>query len=271
MAKDAIADFIGSVFGSRSLPEDPLKPRARRFRPGGNDPESVYGKFAYRSEASIGSIPRVAEIDAVGDTLLLDELVGSEALYVRIGEYGNPWVRMEEGDTLTRRFDKVFVTVGAAGDADLPGLARGPVEATFLNSWGKIKEKGERSDGFRRGFKTFRGTATSAESSLFSPLVALAPGAPIVIGKRGGTLIVRNRDLGNTLLLRHGVPGILGADDYFELYPGETWELRLAGRIHTPSDTIIVACVSGSCKYGFACSGFDVDRADLNQTLMSGI
>ena len=178
---------------------------------------------------------------------------------------------MGEGDTLTRRFDRVSVTTGAAGDAAIPGLGRSIVEATFINSWGPVKRKGERSHGFRRGFKTFRGTATTVESSIFSPLVALAPGAPVVIGKRGGTLVVRNRDLANTLLLRHGVPGVLGSDDYFELYAGETWTIPLAGRIHTPTDTLIVACLSGTCKYGFACSGFDIDRADLNQTLMAGI
>lgn len=237
----------------------------------GNDPGSIYGKFAYRSETSVGALPRAAEIDAVGDTLLLDELVGSEALYVRVGDYGNPWVRMEEGDTLERRFDKVFVTTGAAGDSAIPGIGRAIVEATFLFSWGPFKRKANKEHGFRRGFKTFRGTATTVESSLFAPIVSLAPGAPIVIGKRGGTLVVKNRDLANTLLLRHGVPGVIGSDDYFELLPGQCWTIPLAGRIHTPSDTLVVACAAGTCDYGFACSAFDVDRADLNQTLMTGI
>jgi hypothetical protein len=134
-----------------------------------------------------------------------------------------------------------------------------------------VKTKGEKSYGFRRGFKTFRGTATTAESSLFSPLVAIAPGVPFVFGKRGGTIVIRNRSFATTLLLRHGVPGVVGSESYFDVYPGETVTLALASRIHTPGDTIVVATAAGSCDYGVACSAFDIDRADVSQTLLAGI
>ena len=207
----------------------------------------------------------------MGDNLLLDELVGSEALYVKLGDWGNAWIRLEEGDTLKGRFAKIWITTGAASDSLITGLTRSSVEATFLHSWGPLKEKAVKTYGFRRGFKAFRGTATVSEQSVFAPLVALAPNVALVFGKRGGSVVIRNRDSGNTLLIRHGIPGSLGSEDYWELYPGETQSFPLASRIHSASDTIIVACAVGTCKYGFISSAFDVDRADLDQTVMAGI
>ncbi len=215
---------------------------------------------------------RAQEFDAVGDTLLLDELVGSEALYVKLGDWGNPWVRLEEGDSLTRRFTKVWVTIAAAPDSAFANLTtRAPVEATFLHSWGPLKRKGSKSYGFRRGFKSFQGTASTVEQSVFTPIISLVPGVSLVFGKRGGRLLVRNSDRFNTLKIRHGVVGVLGAEGYWELYPGESETFPLAGRVHSSSDTILVAAPAGTCSYGVLTSAFDIDRADLDQTVLPGI
>jgi hypothetical protein len=265
LAEDTLTRLLG-IFRSpgRAIPEDPL--RSKSYREG-----QSYGKFAYRQESSVGFYPRAQEIDAVGDTLLLDELVGSESLYVKLGSWGNPWTRLEEGDELTGRFAKLWITTGAASDAALGSVGRSKVEATFLTSWGRFKRKGQKTYGMRRGFKSFRGSATTVESSLFAPLVALVPSVALVFGKRGGSVVVRNRDLANTLLVRHGVPGVLGSDDYWEIYPGEAESFPLASRIHSSDDTIIVATAAGTCDYGFLTSAFDIDRADLDQTIMPGI
>lgn len=266
--KSTATRFLKSLgFARGKVPDALLEPYRRQ----GADPSRVYGKFAYRSEASVVGTPKPVEFEAVGDTLHLDELVGSEALYVKVGDQGNPWVRMEEGDELRRRFDKVWVTHGGAQDTDLGTLARAVTEATFLHSWGSLKKKGDKSYGFRRGFKAFRGSASATEQSLFAPLQALAPGVPLVFGKRGGTIVVRNRDSSNVLLLRHGVVGAPGSEDYWELYPGEALPIAVASRVHSMGDTIVVKTPGGACLYGFLCSAFDVDRADLNQTIMRGV
>lgn len=268
MANDLVADILGLFGRSRKAPEDPLA--SATFRRVGADGESFYGKFAYRSELSVGAFPRAQEFDAVGDHLLLDELVGSEALYVKVGDWGNPWTRLEEGDVLKRRFTKVWITTGAASDALLPAITRSQVEATFLHSWGELKRKGEKSYAFRRGFKTFEGTASTTEQSLFDPLILLVPGVALVFGKRGGTVAIRNSDSANSLLVRHGLVGVLGSENYWEIYPGEIHVFRVGSRIHSTTDTIVVATRGGACKYSFLTSAFDIDRADLDQTIMPG-
>lgn len=265
---DFISDFFRSLgIAEREAPTDPLQSRV--FRRAGQDDATYYGRFAYKSEASIGPVPRAQYFEAVGDHLLLDELVGSEAVYVKLGEWGNPWVRLEEGDTLRRRFIRVWVTVAAS--PDISNISRAQVEATFLHSWGPLKKKGGKSYGYRRGFKAFRGTATTSEESAFKPLVDFCPGVALVFGKRGGRLNIRNRDRTNTLFVRFGVKGVVGSEDLWELYPGECQTFPLEQRIHSSSDTVLVSCAAGTCAYGVLTSAFDIDRADLNQTSMAGI
>lgn len=264
---DVITDFLRTLGLSPKEPDDPLASRV--FRRVGQDDSTYYGRFAYKSETSIAVVPRAQEFDAVGDHLLLDELVGSEAVYIKVGDWGNPWIRLEEGDVIRRRFTKLWVTVAAP--ADIANIGRVQVEATFLHSWGPLKKKGGKAYGYRRGFKTFRGTATVTEESAFKPIVDLCPGVALVFGKRGGRLNIRNRDKTNTLLVRHGVKAVVGSDDYWEIYPGECQTFPLESRIHTPTDSILVKTAAGTCLYGVLTSAFDIDRADLNQTLMAGI
>jgi len=178
---------------------------------------------------------------------------------------------MEEGDVLTRSFDRVFVTTGAAPDSEIEDLTRCVTEATFLHSHGPLKKKGDKSYAFRRGFKAYRGTASTTEQSLFKPLADQCPTVNLVFGKRGGTIAIKNRDFSNTLLVRYGTAGVPGNEDYWEMSPGESLALGVGSRIHSVADTILVATAAGECDYGFLASAFDIDRADLDQTLLSWI
>jgi hypothetical protein len=271
---DSLTTLLRSLgFKTSDDPRNPMTDplRAPVYRRVGADPRRVYGKFAFRSEPSVGAIPRPQLFDAVGDWLMLDELVGSEALYVRVGDTGNPWLRMEEGDILTRSFDEIWVTTGAAPDSSIEDLARCVTEATFLHSHGALKKKGDKSYAFRRGFKAYRGTASTTEQSLFKPLADQCPTVNLVFGKRGGTVAIKNVDFSNTLLVRYGAPGSLGNEDYWPMSPGESLAVGVGSRIHSVADSILVATAAGECEYAFLTSAFDIDRADLDQTSLSGI
>jgi hypothetical protein len=189
--------------------------------------DSVYSVFTFDSRPVQGVTSGKYEkvFDVVGDHLHVAKIRGSRQLYVRLNARSNPAIALHEGMTLRRSFSRIWVSLSSG--FDLIGELR--TRATFYASFGPlVVEVGQRKYGLRLSNRSdvrvidtagFRVGAFLSQASI--------PGSA---GQFGGTVMIRNEDLGNTVYLSSGTttnPLFTAGATGFPIYPGECFTLQL--------------------------------------------
>lgn len=200
------------------------------------------------------------DVEAAGDHLHVEELVGRKQAYVRLGPKTNPWLPLVQRATYHRRFDRF--TVRIEDDALTTDVDLGLFRVSLLVSVGPVVEWPEESSGVSAGFLCRRLTATTVVAGLFSTAAATTRLA--MIGKHGGTLILKNTDLANDLYFRYGNPAVTVAVDttFFRLEAGESVSLPLRSLVNQLSESVLVGTVSGTCECEFMASAGAYDGMD---------
>lgn len=220
-----------------------------------------------------------------GDTLSIDRVEGGSAIYIKIEDSSNPWVRIFPGDIITRpnAFTKIFITMGDAGIKGGGGVGGtfGVTTIFLYSSFGKLFEREQYHKGFGLNSPAMRKcTANAVARWLFEdyfafPVIGTANFSLLTAGLYGGQVIVKNTDPTNTLILVLQAfsgtgPGQMG----FPLVPGESVTLDLSRAI---SDTILgnagmplpaVFTEVGNCEYAWMLSAPEMDAAQIGQTTL---
>jgi hypothetical protein len=178
------------------------------------------------------------EVSGFGTHIYLAELNGSDSVAVKIDVPGAGWITMEEGDIVSREFTRFFVRSNSRfGDAanSFRSLG-GPCEATFYVSVGPMILRAPKKYGFRSGFFTVGGVATTTGVDAFggfaTQYAALFPkGLPAYL-KYGGTLLVRNRSAVDNLYIYMGTVGSFASGG--GVYPDETTSIEIPPGVTLP-------------------------------------
>jgi hypothetical protein len=216
-----------------------------------------------------------------GDHLYVEEINGGDSIYCSLGK-GLSFFRINEGETIQRRFDQVTLKPSMATTGVNTAIVC--LEATLYASYGPFRERsGEKSRAFKPGFLSWNNAVASTVirnlfQDYFDHIDAVDPGVThnFPFGKGGATLIIRNEDLANLLKVVYsnklGVSFPGGANGNFKLYPGETITLDLDGRMFTPDlangtpESLSVFTDAGNCVYGWMLSQNNSDPFDVRNS-----
>lgn len=203
--------------------------------------------------------------EATGDHLYVARIRGPVQLYVRFSRQG-PAIPVREGMTLARTFSKLFVS--SAEESVNDGQR---TTALFYVSFGPlIVSRGDRRYGLSNGGSTQTGSINVGGSAGAQRILDLISGAFGIstLGLYGGTLVIRNTDLANTLKVCSGEnlatipPNPAGG---FPVLPGESliWSLddELGAGPSTLQDgTLWLATDAGTCQFALFLSRGQRDR-----------
>lgn len=224
------------------------------------------------------------EISGFGTHIYLAELNGSDSVAVKIDVPGAGWITMEEGDIVSREFTKFFVRSNSRfGDsANSFRSLGGPCEATFYVSVGPMILRAPKKYGFRSGFFTVGGTATTVGVDAFggfaTQYAALFPKGLPAFGKYGGTMLVRNRHATASLFMYMGLVGSFVPGS--TVYPDETTSIEIPAGVTLPllienrianlrhldganrANTLIMATATGTVPFTVSLSRMIFDWSD---------
>jgi hypothetical protein len=224
------------------------------------------------------------EVSGFGSHIYLAELNGSDSVSVKIDGPGAGWIEMEEGDIVSREFTRFFVRSNSRFGSSANGFRSlgGPCEATFYVSVGPMILRAPKKYGFRSGFFTVGGVASTIGVDAFggfaTQYAALFPKGLPAFGKYGGTLLIRNRDAALAIYVYMGTIGsfVPGSGVYpdestsIEIPAGVTLPLlienRLANLRHPDganrANTLIIASASGTPAFSVTPSRMIFDFSD---------
>lgn len=202
-----------------------------------------------------------------GDHLYLRELSGATAVGVRVRK-GGKFIPLHEGETITREFEDFTVRNLTWDDrvvfGGYPGKGAQPIVATFVVSYGQAVLPAEKRPGFKGDLPAWRGTATPAGVAILDGLL-LNPNYPLgttdpVLGKNGGTIIIRNLDFAASIFVYSGLPATFDStavgepspNTSFEIFPREALTLDLKGR----TTGLCVACLAGTVPFNVLADGW---------------
>lgn len=212
--------------------------------------------------------------DADGDTLTIMSLQGGLPLYVRLGQDGNPFMRVRERAIYTRPFRRVTWRVGNTYD-ETANASRGYAKVIAMVSHGPLVQFPPKEYGIRRMPLMIYGlTATTANTDLSSLLRKASGVGNSTLGKGGGTLMIYNTDAANDLYV---VPigsfaGVLaaGTRGFGPIRPGASLPLQLEDCIFSDAAQLdagglVIKTLSGTCTYALIGSSVEMDGADNEQ------
>lgn len=227
--------------------------------------------------------------EVTGDHLFLEELNGSDIVQVRLDSDRNPFITMEEGDTIRRPFQRFWVR---SNSRNLFVDTINPVEAKFICSLGPVIYKAPKKYGMRGGMFSTGGTATDAGVDAFANIPSQYPSignSRVAVMKFGGTVIIDNRDTANDLFFYFGIPGSFSsgggafADEFtasrvpanrIQAYIFENRIQNLHHKYPLPGGsfadgvTLILACSTGlTADYVLTLSRFVIDYTDPESAL----
>lgn len=204
-------------------------------------------------------------LDADGDHLTIAHVTGSLPVYVRVGQDSNPFIRVREGMVVTRPFRGVTFRVGGKL-ANETGHQLLGVRVLAYASHGPLLTLPAKEYGFRRVPLTRYGlTATTTPAGLSGFLFG---SSTATVGRVGGTLVIKNTDVSNTLYLQ-GVSssaaalpaGSLG----FPLSAGETITLQLEEPPGEDVNAVLdggglaLMTLAGTCTFAVLASSCEID------------
>lgn len=249
--------------------ESLLPPTNRTILAGDN----IYQVIRY-SLPDAGGNPEVwlKSYEVSGDHLYVAEINTPAAVYVKLGQRTNPWIRVQRGMTLHRKFDRV--SIWAVDPFLVTEVSLTKSDAIFYASQGKlVVDEGS----FDQGTVTpvvGNGTATAVNSRLFDPIYNGGSGPiPFTVGKSGGYIQVINTDVANTLLITP--PNPVGGNTSIPLLAGQSIIFPLKGRVVDALDLAsprwIVNTPGGPCTFCVVLSSAEMDLFDSDSQRPGGI
>jgi hypothetical protein len=224
------------------------------------------------------------EVTAMGTHIYLAELNGSDSVSVKLDVPGAGWIEMEEGDIVSREFTRFWIRSNSRFGSSANGFRTlgGPCEATFYVSFGPMILRAPKKYGFRSGFFTVGGVATTIGVDAFggfaTQYAALFPKGLPAYGKYGGTILIRNRDTTNAIYVYMGTVGSFVSAS--GVYPDETTSIEIPAGVTLPllvenrlanlrhpdganrANTLIVACATGAPPFTVTPSRMIFDFSD---------
>lgn len=212
--------------------------------------------------------------DADGDHLSIAMISGSAPLYVRLGKDSNPFIRVREGMVLTRPFRGVTVRIGNVLAATT-GLSQIGASMVAYVSHGPLINFPPKQYGIRRLPLTRDGlTADTTDQALSTFIFTGGTAGHPTLGRMGGTLIIKNTDLANTLYVC-GAQRALGLSlpsgyERFPVAPGESLALQLEDMIaadtrRSDRGVLVIKTLAGTCTFALFGSSLEIDDGMLDQ------
>jgi hypothetical protein len=228
-----------------------------------------------------GVVQYIRAFDTEGDHLYLEELNGSGIVSVCLDNLENGWIEMEEGDTITREFQRFWVRSNSEGssapwDSD--------VEAKFIASYGPVVDRAPKKYGFRMGTIAISGTtpgpgAVDAFGNFLAQYGAqFGPPGRVAALKFGGTILFDNRSATDDMYWYFGDPGSFAGGG--GVYPSEDTATRIpAGKqiafvfenravavfhpqMNVSNITLCIADITAAVDFTITLSRFALDFTD---------
>lgn len=257
-APNALPDDIRAKTGPDRTLSDPKASYQRIYL---DDSSAMDINFGPASSAIISpwSIP--------GDHLYISQINGTTEWGVKFGSAASSMIRLREGMVLHRNFTRlIFYTLNPPGNMILPvgTLQTSSLEA-FVSTGPLIVHPGRKPKGYGPGaFGRINCIANTVRRGVIADYYNVSGVELMFPGRDGATLLLRNSDLSNTLILSQMFeafsPG--QATDIWQLYPGEALVLELDGTISDNRTSLLlgngfgsmtsglnVYCLSGTCLY----------------------
>jgi len=211
----------------------------------------------------------VKSYSVTGDHLFVEEIASTVAIYLRFGGDSNPWIRLRQGVTYKRKFSKFSLFSPDDQANSQPFYQQFQSTCTLYASEGPLVENGDTlADGFGKSPLILSAVATTTPINVVNNLVGYGTFRN-TLGRGGGTLIIQNTDLANTLQL-------IGYSDFkpsivsnpgFSIFPGQNLELKLRGASSdapAPAGAVVsgffVATLAGTCTYCVLASSYEADQ-----------
>ena len=271
-------------------------PAAFRLRKAGHRPpyRSVADREAINSEKRINRIditgpetgigsnpfgldrPAFRTNNISGDHVYVDEIVGQDHVYLRFDNASCPPIRLKEGISYARKFDKLLIDFDRPSVQEDPNFPRRNIatRVVLFATWGPFVQVSPAKEyGAEPGFASrFDNTASTTPQIVWQEALnemnVFDDPAFALFGRGGATLIVTNEDLANDLYLKYTQAGDLsplaatGRRNWYRLPPGASIEMTLESLMDTVAavsgvsarNGIFVATLSGTCKYSFLIS-----------------
>jgi hypothetical protein len=262
------------------------RPRIEQGGPAPDRPHVLGPRVGYRIETfkNPEANDRVFEqhFPGYGTHIFVQELNGSDPIYIRLDKEDAPWIEIEEGDTVVREFDEFWVRSNSRFEIFQP---QAQVRARLVVSDGPCVLRAPKKYGFRQGFYTVGGTASDIGVDAFELFGAeYGIGVFPAVMKFGGILVIDNRDTTNDMYAYIGIPGnYLAGSIPAQPYPQQftslripanqavslIFENRIVNMVSPNNDgpgngnTLVLACETGlTADFAVTVSRFMLDLAD---------
>ncbi len=211
-------------------------------------------KFHFKT-GSLNTVQNTrTEYNIQGDHIFVSELGQTRAVYIKLDSDRNPWIRVIQGDTITRGFNKFYLRV-----ADSAISTRGAYGKLYVSTGPLLTRRYKNSGIDLQGVLTARNITitAAAEVSLLSLLTNQI--AVPTVGSYGGTILITNEGPGVL-----GIEGTFGSgvapNAYYPIYPQSTLTLDLASALMSSDPNGVPVgpgflAISGTCTLAFMISG----------------
>jgi len=186
-----------------------------------------------------------------GDHLFVAEHNAGDAVWIKLSSRRNPWIRVEQGDTITRAFSRFWVRGKIEGD-EVSNFH----QTVFYVSHGPLLDRPAQSFGLTRGFITFQFTIAGA-----ARLKALLPAGFVgtqSVGRLGGQLILSNMDAANFLGISYNSDISFSQAAAFKIPPRTTMTFNLKASCFVGNNEIGTGVGEGIVLYGTDAAGASV-------------
>lgn len=203
-----------------------------------------------------------------GDHIYVANINGTARWGIRVGFRTNPVLPIHPGMTIHRNFQEfTVVALDAPGNGNRgEGSELQPTELELYVSRGPlVVTPPVRSYGFGMGMlggmDFTANTAPGFFPNAWFPDSTI--GSRFRLGRRGATLMLRNADVANTLILMQRTVDDFGTTDanLWRLYPGEAMSLVLDGELVNVEENrgLMLVTAAGTCKFDFLFSSREQD------------
>lgn len=214
--------------------------------------------------------------ETTGDHLYVSEINGANSVWLKIGERANPWIRVVQGDTITRPFNRVTIRSKIEGE-EVSGFQT----VILYSSTGPLINRQPLSYGLTRGFVTLSAALTTTPQRLGLFLAANpfpARDGLMSLGKLGGSLHIANRDTIETAFFGLGTySSIPSLGQMYPISPRAEKVLNLDDSIRggniendtvSPSELYLASSLLAGidCRLMISNPDFDTTRRDTDNT-----
>lgn len=270
--------LLGRVTMPDPLPrEETLAPNNRTVLQG----DAIYTVVRHRVPQAPG-IPGAfggKRYEASGDHVYVAEVNTVFPTYIKLGLDQNPWIRVRQGMTFRRTFNRLKLqSVDDGMSAGQLGFAETGEVLLYVSTGPLIEDTASDFPGVDESVAFFNSptdfaAATNVPGPLAPGILTAAGLIPVTSGKTPGFLVISNTDLSNTLYLTKSNSIAQG----FPLLPGVSITMPLKSKILSRADTanaingIYVATAAGTCNYAILLSPWEQDSFDVTSRQSGGM